>query len=50
MHFGKAFVRDPQGAPIVARNVAYHLENETFVKYLEAVSTTLGRANRGRHD
>jgi tryptophan halogenase len=42
MHFGKAFVRDPHGAPIVARNVAYHLENETFVKYLETVARRWG--------
>jgi tryptophan 7-halogenase len=42
MHHGKAFVRDMHGAPVVVRNVAYHLENETFVKYLETVARRWG--------
>jgi tryptophan halogenase len=35
MAAGKAFARQPNGAPDLQRNVAYHIENAEFVAYLE---------------
>jgi len=42
MHEGKAFRRMANGAPFVARNVAYHMENADFVAALEHYATTSG--------
>ena len=35
MAAGKAFPRDANGAPILQPTLAYHMENESFVTYLE---------------
>ena len=42
MHAGKAFARLPNGAPLVQRNIAYHLENADFVAALEHYATARG--------
>jgi tryptophan halogenase len=35
MSQGKVFLRQPDGSPILGNDTAYHLENETFVGFLE---------------
>lgn len=42
----KAFPRHESGAPLIGRNVAYHLENEKLVAYLERKARELGIAIR----
>jgi tryptophan halogenase len=42
MHEGKAFKRLPNGAPFVARNIAYHMENADFVAALEHYAHVAG--------
>jgi len=42
MHEGKAFKRLPNGAPFVARNLAYHMENADFVAALEHYAIASG--------
>jgi tryptophan 7-halogenase len=44
MHEGKAFMRLPNGAPLVPRNVAYHMENADFVSALEHYALARGIA------
>ena len=39
---GNAFARDPAGLPIINGDHAYHLENRTFVAYLEAQAERAG--------
>ena len=34
----KCFLPQPNGAPIIGQDIAYHLENETFVSYLEKLA------------
>jgi tryptophan halogenase len=38
----KGYLRGPDGWPLVGGDVAYHLENQTFVAYLEAEATRRG--------
>ncbi|MEX2142167.1 MAG: tryptophan halogenase family protein [Pirellulales bacterium] len=38
----KVFARDAQGRPIVNNGLAYHIENVTFVNYLEAIARRMG--------
>jgi tryptophan halogenase len=42
MTLDKAFLRHADGGPIIRNDVAYHMENETFVKYLEAQAVRRG--------
>ncbi len=35
----RAFVRDTRGDPVIGKNIAYHLENEKFVRFLETHAT-----------
>ncbi|MDB6173322.1 MAG: hypothetical protein JWL59_2633 [Chthoniobacteraceae bacterium] len=42
MHEKKAFLRLPNGAPLIRRNIAYHFENAHFVAALEHYATILG--------
>ena len=42
MSEGKAFLRLENGAPLVQRNVAYHIENADFVAALEHYATARG--------
>ena len=42
MHEGKAFARLQNGAPLVQRNVAYHMENADFVAALEHYARARG--------
>ncbi len=42
MSHDRAFVRQPNGDPLINRNLAYHLENETFVSYLEGQAARVG--------
>ena len=42
IHAGRAFVRLPNGAPLVQRNVAYHMENVDFVAALEHYALARG--------
>jgi tryptophan 7-halogenase len=42
MEEGKVFQRTPAGAPAWQWNLAYHLENETFVGTLEALCRSVG--------
>ena len=44
MSRNKAFVRGPDGAPLVGLNHGFHLENERFVAYLEAKAAERGIA------
>jgi tryptophan halogenase len=46
MAHGKAFARLENGAPLIERNVAYHLENETLVHYLERLADVCGIAKQ----
>ncbi len=41
MDAGKAFMRRPDGYPVLDRDASYHLENETFVKFLEGQARKL---------
>ena len=36
MSHNKAFVRQPNGDPLIGRDFGYHIENEKFVAYLES--------------
>lgn len=47
MHEGKAFMRLENGAPLVQRNVAYHIENADFVAALKHYATARGATNLG---
>ena len=42
MHHGKAFARQPNGAPDVQRFAAYHMENADFVACLERIARERG--------
>jgi tryptophan halogenase len=42
MTMGKAFLRRTDGLPHINRGLAYHLENEKFVRFLEDYATRLG--------
>ena len=42
MAHDRAFVRQPNGDPLITQALAYHLENETFVSYLEGQAVRLG--------
>lgn len=41
MNFGKVSVRKPNGAPHLNETFAYHLENKTFIGYLETLADEL---------
>ena len=38
----KAFLRNKFGGPHIGTDVAYHIENKTFVAYLETCAARLG--------
>ena len=42
MTLGKAFLRRTDNTPVFTRGVAYHLENEKFVSFLEGYASRLG--------
>ena len=42
MTAGKAFLRRTDGIPFMTRGMAYHLENEKFVTFLESYAARLG--------
>jgi tryptophan 7-halogenase len=42
MQEGKAFKRLPNGAPLLGRSLAYHMENADFVAALEHYATVIG--------
>jgi tryptophan halogenase len=42
MSRNKAFLRRPDGRPDITNDVAYHLENEKFVEFLEAHARRIG--------
>jgi tryptophan halogenase len=42
MSHDKAFLRNQYGGPHIGTDVAYHIENKTFVAYLEAYAARLG--------
>ena len=42
MSENRVFLRGPDGMPKIWKNLAYHLENETFVNYLEEVAEEIG--------
>jgi tryptophan 7-halogenase len=44
MSHDKAFARNPHGGPHIGTDVAYHIENRTFVAYLETYAERLGIA------
>jgi tryptophan halogenase len=44
MSHDKAFLRNQYGGPHIGTDVAYHIENRTFVAYLEAYAAGLGIA------
>jgi tryptophan halogenase len=44
MSHDKAFLRNQHGGPHIGTDVAYHIENRTFVAYLEAYAARLGIA------
>jgi tryptophan halogenase len=46
MTLNHAFLRQPNGQPLIGGDVAYHLENEKFVSYLETVAAQLGVVTR----
>src|SRR5436305_11518847 len=46
MTLNHAFLRQPDGQPLIGGDVAYHLENEKFVSYLESVAARLGVVTR----
>lgn len=44
MAHDKAFARSPRGEPVIEPNVAYHFENEKFVRFLHDASRAVGVA------
>src|SRR5262249_55670710 len=42
MSHGRAFIRRPNNTPGIRNDVAYHIENEHFVKFLEGYATRIG--------
>jgi tryptophan halogenase len=46
MSHDKAFLRNQNGGPHIGTDVAYHIENRTFVEYLESYAVRLGMAIR----
>src|SRR5438132_13953340 len=44
MSHDKAFLRNQHGGPHIGTDVAYHIENKTFVAYLETYADRLGIA------
>src|SRR5205814_6338124 len=44
MSHDKAFLRNKYGGPHIGTDVAYHIENQTFVAYLETYAARLGIA------
>src|SRR5437660_4222984 len=44
MSHDKAFLRNPRGGPHIGTDVAYHIENRTFVAYLEKYAERIGIA------
>jgi tryptophan halogenase len=44
MSHDKAFLRNQHGGPHIGTDVAYHIENRTFVAYLESYAARLGIA------
>jgi tryptophan halogenase len=42
MSHDRVFLRQENGGPLIGRDLAYHLENETFVAYLEQVAAQAG--------
>jgi tryptophan halogenase len=42
MNADRAFARQPNGVPLIGLDAAYHLENETFVAFLERHAAKLG--------
>src|SRR5262245_26912366 len=44
MSHDKAFLRNPHGGPHIGTDVAYHIENKTFVAYLESFAAGKGIA------
>jgi tryptophan halogenase len=42
MSHNKAFVRQPNGDPLIGRDFGYHIENEKFVAYLESKAAQYG--------
>src|SRR5262249_40378322 len=46
MNADRVFMRRPDGFPAIDRDASYHLENVTFVAYLEGQATRLGVAIR----
>jgi tryptophan halogenase len=44
MTHNRIFVRDNQGWPVIGEDIAYHIENEKFVEFLEGYSRKLGVA------
>jgi tryptophan halogenase len=46
MDAGRCCLRRPDGFPIIDRDLSYHLENETFVKFMEGHARRIGVAIR----
>ena len=42
MSHNNVFVRHPNGHPLIGGEVAYHIENELFVRFLETLAVKLG--------
>jgi tryptophan halogenase len=42
MSHDKAFLRNQYGGPLIGTDVAYHIENRTFVEYLEGYAARVG--------
>lgn len=42
MSHDRAFVRQPNGDPLITRDFGYHIENERFVRYLEGKAAQVG--------
>ena len=42
MSLDRAFLRHPDGGPVIRNDVAYHMENEAFVAYLESQAVARG--------
>lgn len=42
MEEDRVFLQNGQGIPLIGKDLAYHLENQTFVSYLEQVAKALG--------
>jgi tryptophan halogenase len=47
MTHNRIFVRDNQGWPMIGQDIAYHLENQKFVEFLEGYAKKLGVAIEG---